>query len=523
MHKLLAAMMLSFSFGAECSEPQLPQDALLSAKDKPNIIVFLVDDMGWMDSGIYGSKYYETPNIDRFARQSMLFTDAYAHALCSPSRASILSGQEEGRHGILAAVGHLDPDVTIPTYDTALDMMPYLQPGSRRFLPHSIVTLADVMKAVGYKTAFLGKWHLGAIQEHWPDKYGFDVTFNFSPDPGPPGSSYFAPHKIHQDGVPSTRHSVANFENGPDGEHITDRLTDEAITFIKANRDRPFFLYLSHYSVHGPWQAKQKDIEHFVGKVDPTGRQGNPVYAGMLKVVDESLGKLIAALDELHLADNTIIIFFSDNGGNDHSWGSADQNKLLANEKHPFYDMIKTYNQYAGAQPPTNNAPLREGKGRIREGGIRVPLIVRWPGKIPANKKNGSIINNTDLYPTILELAGIDKPQNHIIDGTSFAPVLLNESTHTNDISITWLPREGISCRKGDWKLIRRFKPKKALARKNEGSIELYNLKTDPGETHNLAKENRLKVTELNQLIIDYFNETGSPYPKANLKHVTKN
>ncbi|MEX0321700.1 MAG: sulfatase [Puniceicoccaceae bacterium] len=492
--------------------------AVGSAAERPNIILFLVDDMGWMDCGAYGSQYYETPNVDKLATQSMRFTDAYAHPLCSPSRASIMTGQEESRHGIMSAHGHLPPEPPGPQVfqENPSPRQPFLLPKSKRFLDSETVTLAEALRDAGYRTAHMGKWHLGLTEPHWPDKHGFETIFHSAPDTGPPNSTYFAPHNIHPDGEPSGGRKVGNIVDGPDGEHIADRLAREAIKYLKANKDEPFFLNLWTYPVHGPWEAKQEYIQYFAKKKDPTGRQGNPIMAGMLKSMDDSLGEIMKALDELGLSDNTILVFFSDNGGNVKSWSTeAEQSKYLKNKNHPLRHMVETYRQYAGLQPPTNNSPLKYGKAFLYEGGERVPLMVRWPDKIPAGSVNNSIINNIDLYPTLLEMAGVPLPDNHIVDGLSFAPVLLEGKAFPRDTSFTWFPYHGsgISVRKGDWKLIRRFKED---PRYWEGMVELFNLKDDLGETRNLAKQMPEKVAELGRLIDEHFEQTGGLYPVPN-------
>ena len=489
------------------------------ASARPNIILFLVDDMGWTDCGAYGSKYYETPNIDRFATQSIRFTNAYAHPLCSPSRASILTGQEESRHGIMSAHGHLEPEPWGPQVyqENPSAAQRFLLPKSRRHLDPKAVTLAEALKDAGYRTAHMGKWHLGLTQPHWPDKHGFETTFHAAPDPGPPGSTYFSPHGVHPDGHPSGKYRVGNIVDGPKGQHITDRLTDEAIGFITKHKDEPFYLNLWQYSVHGPWEAKEQYIKAYAKKKDPTGKQGNPVMAAMLQSMDESLGRVVKALDELGLTDNTIVIFFSDNGGNKHSWGEGEQKRLLKNRKHRLYHMVQMYNKYARFQFPTNNAPLREGKGHLYEGGARVPLMVRWPKKIPAGKTSNEIVNNIDLYPTLLEMTNVPLPKDHVIDGLSFAPVLLEGKNFVRDTSFSWFPYHspGIAVRKGDWKLIRRFKENPKYY---EGLVELYNLKDDIGETTNLASQMPEKVAELGRLTDQHFAQTGGLYPKPNPK-----
>lgn len=484
---------------------------------KPNIILFLVDDMGWTDSGVYGSTYYETPHVDKLAKQSMLFTDAYAHPLCSPSRASILTGQEETRHGIVSAHGHLKPEPWGPQIyqENPPSTQMFFLPKSRQYLDPKATTLAEAFKDAGYRTAHMGKWHLGLTQPHWPDKNGFETTFHCAPDPGPPGSTYFSPHKVFPPGTPYKRH-YGNINDGPKGEHISDRLAEEAIKYITKHKDEPFFLNLCQYSVHGPWEAKEEDIKYFAKKNDPKGLHSNPVMGAMLKSMDDSLGKVMKALDDLDLTKNTIVIFYSDNGGNFKSMRKKEQEKFLGNPKHKKYNQIKMYNKYAGYKVPTNNAPLRHGKSALYEGGVRVPLLVRWPDKIKAATKSSAIINNIDIYPTLLELAGVPQPKDHIIDGLSFAPHLLEGKPFPRDTSFSFFPYNstpGIAVRKGDWKLIRRFKHS---PKNYEGLVELYNLKNDLGETNNLASQMSEKVKEMDKLIDQHFEETGGLYPKPN-------
>ncbi|MDF1823621.1 MAG: sulfatase [Verrucomicrobiales bacterium] len=482
----------------------------------PNIILFLVDDMGWTDGGVFGSDYYETPNIDAFAREGMRFTSAYAHPLCSPSRASILTGQEESRHGILSAHGHLEPEPWRPqVYQSATLRDEYLLTKSRRYLDPKATTLAEAFLGAGYRTAHLGKWHLGLTQEHWPENHGFEVTFHAAPDPGPPGSTYFSPHGVHPDGQPSPNHRVGNIVDGPEGEHIDDRLGTEAIKFITENKDTPFYLNLWMYDCHGPWEAKLDYIKEFAEKETNPDGHTNPVYAAMLKTMDDNFGRVMTALDELGIADDTIVIFFSDNGGNTHSMGAAEQKRSLASPKHRAHNYTRIYNEYAGIQYPTNNLGLREGKGKLYEGGERVPMIMRWPGHIPAGTTSDAIVNNIDLYPTLLELTGQPTPDGHIIDGESFAATLINEDAGSGRTTVSYFPYHGggISVRVGDWKLIQRYTRKPDSY---DGLVELFNLKDDLGETNNLASAMPEKVAEFSKLIDAHFEKTGGLAPKRN-------
>jgi arylsulfatase A-like enzyme len=452
------------------------------AAEKPNIIFFLVDDMGWMDCGVYGSEYYETPNIDAFAKKGVQFTQAYAQPMCSPSRASLLSGQAVARHGITAAAGH------------ALEVGKQLPPpATRKFMRPEQITLAEAMRDAGYATAHLGKWHLGVSTEHQPAAQGFDMVFSAQPSAGPPGKQrgglcYFSPYGVLPEGTPTNRDKVGTITDGPDGEYITDRLTDEAIAFMNAHKEGPFFLNLWHYAVHGPWGAKEDYIEHFKDKQDPRGQQSNSIMAAMLRSVDESLGRILEELDRLGLAENTLVIFYSDNGGSIKSLREGH----ICLEDWEKWGIPKDV-------PPTSNAPLREGKGKLYEGGVRVPLLASWPGVIPAGRTAEAIVRSEDFYPTILDLAGVPKPAQQTLDGSSFAAVLRDPSLE-RDVPAFFPTQFGVAVRSGDWKLILNYKDK---------SHELYNLGEDLSETNNLAAQHPERVRGMFKQLEDHFISTG--------------
>ncbi|MFK5923655.1 MAG: sulfatase [Verrucomicrobiota bacterium] len=484
------------------------------AKNQPNIILFLVDDMGWMDSSAYGSQYYETPNMERLATQSMLFTDAYAVPLCSPARASILSGQYTSRHGVTSATGHKAPaeENASPYPEKAAPNRPLIYANSKTYLDPGIINLAEVLRDAGYRTGHFGKWHLGLTAPHRPDKQGFETTWHCAPDPGPP--SYFSPYGVVTEGRPTGKNKVGNITDGPPGEYITDRLTDEAIKFIKSHKDEPFYLNLWQYGVHGPWGHKEEYTKEFAKKTDPRGKQRNPIMASMLKSVDESLGRVLDTLDDLDLTDDTLFIFYSDNGGNVHSNAIDDHKIAKIKPGHPKYKALKEWRRWAGPQGPTNNAPLREGKARIYEGGQRVPLIIRWPKKIEAGSVTDAIVGPIDIYPTVLDALEIESPSEHIIDGLSFLPVLKQSGTFEREALFTWFPHiiPAVSVRSGDWKLIRRFEP-----HPNYPEVrELYNLKKDIGETNNLAGKMPDKVADLDALIDQFIIDTGALAPIPN-------
>ena len=335
---------------------------LLRAQKQPplNFVFILIDDMGWRDVGYNGSELFETPNIDKLAMQGMRFTNAYAACpVCSPTRASIMTGKYPARLGLtnfLPGLHHL-PHSKL------------LAPVSRQQLPLEEVTIAEALKPSGYRTAAIGKWHLGG-PDFFPEKQGFDVNVGGTQAGSP--KSYFFPQ--WQPNPPITAQP---------GAYLPDRLTDSAIDFIKDNRAKPFLVYLAHYSVHIPLEAKEDMVERYRKRIKPGDLQNNATYAAMVASVDESVGRLLETLDELKIADHTAVIFMSDNGG-------------LASA------------EYKG-QTPTSNKPLKAGKGFLYEGGIREPMIVKWPGVTKAGSQCDVPVISTDFYPTMLEMAGVTK------------------------------------------------------------------------------------------------------------------
>ncbi|MFZ5829955.1 MAG: sulfatase [Planctomycetota bacterium] len=459
----IIAILASFAGTAFCAE-------------KPNIVLFLVDDMGWMDSTPYGSRYYETPQMERLAKQGLRFTQAYAQPLCSPTRASILTGQSAARHGMTAPAGHSPPRPSPGA------------PITCTFLAPEQYTLAEALRDAGYRTGHFGKWHLGLTEPHWPEAQGFDVAFHAQPSAGPPGQ-YFSPYNVRPPGDTRPKEKGAKYfagtiTDGPPGEYITDRLTDEAIEFIQSNKDKAFYLNLWHYAVHGPWGHKVEYTREFARKTDPTGRQGNPVMASMLKSVDESLGRILDELDRLGLAQNTIMIFASDNGGN------SSTKKMQT---------VDNYREWAGERTPTNNAPLRDGKGSLYEGGTRIPLMIRWPGLVSAGTTTEAIVHAYDLYPTLRDILDLPKPAQQTMDGISFAPVLRDPAAKLPERPIIIAAQNGCSVRLGDWKLVRDYQ---------KPAFELYNLADDLGETNDLIARNPEKANELEVLLMDHFAAT---------------
>ena len=327
-----------------------------------------------------------------------------------------------------------------------------LLPESKNYLEPAQITLAETLKGAGYRTAHIGKWHLGLTQPHWPEKQGFDVAFHCHPDPGPPGN-YFSPYGVTAEGKPTAKSKVGTITDGPTGEYIVDRQAEEAVKFIQSSKDGPFFLNLWCYGVHGPWGHKEEYTKAFAAKKDPSGRQGNPIMASMLKSVDECFGRILEELDKKGLADNTIIIFTSDNGGNQHS-NITTEGKKSANAD---------WQKWAGTQPPTMNTPLRDGKGTLYEGGTRVPMMWSWAGKIAPGSTSETIVGCVDVYPTIIDLLGIAKPDKQTFDGISYAKVLKGEGTLSRAAYFNYHPHAGANkaggvwARSGDYKLLRWF------------------------------------------------------------------
>jgi len=380
--------------------------------ERPNIILILADDLGYGDLGCQNpNSKIHTPRLDALAAEGRRCSDCHApSAVCSPTRYALLTGRYSWRTAMQTDV---------------------LWPWDGPLLEADRLTLPQMLREAGYATACIGKWHLGLNPEHWPEAQGFEVSFHGAPDPGPP--SYHSPYGF----------KAGTVTDGPEGEYITDRLTDEALKFIAADDDRPFLLHLWQYGVHGPWGHKAAYTQEFVGKDDPRGAQANPIMASMLKSVDESLGRVMAKLDELGLADDTVIIFFSDNGGNVHSNTETDRRTVDLKPTNPNYARIQDWRKYAGFQPPTNNAPLRKGKSWLYEGGVRVPLIVSWPGRVAAGSQCHEPVQSVDFYPTLLQLAGLPPTPDHPLDGVSLMPLLRQDGDLDRETLFWYFPHGG--------------------------------------------------------------------------------
>ena len=440
---------------------QLPLLAFLlvhTAMAKPNIVFFLVDDMGVRDAGCYGSVFYETPALDQLAKEGMRFTQAYAaHPRCVPSRFALMTGKFPAREGV---------------------------PGQSYNLDGNDITMAAALQAGGYKTFFAGKWHLSKTEEQMPHNQGFDINIAGG-HAGAPGS-YFFPYRSKKGSHHKTEAAIRGLEDGEKGEYLNDRLTDETIAFIQQhkeeNPEQPFFVYLSHYAVHTPLEAKAESIAHFQKKVDTTDydslhppyiekdgttktRQDNAIYAAMVKSMDESLGRIMTTLDQQGLAENTIIVFTSDHGGLSNR-GATNQRQLA-----------------------TSNLPFRAGKGHCYEGGIRVPLVVKWPGKTPAGKVSNAIINGTDHFPTLLSAAGFEPMPKQHIDGINYSSALAGKN-FSRPTPLFWHSPKGRPDSTGDHNCSVILKDQMKLIHVyGTNSSELYDLATDPYETNNLSEQ----------------------------------
>ncbi|MFZ9791128.1 MAG: sulfatase [Gemmataceae bacterium] len=462
---------------------------------QPNVVFIMADDLGWKDLGCQGSTYHKTPNIDRLANRSVRFTNYYtASPLCSPTRSSILAGLYPARTGITAPVCHLP----------ALQLEKRLAPGngnqkvlnadSLTRLKTEYTTLAQVFKAAGYSTAHFGKWHLGHGKGYEPKDRGFDVDIPHTPRAAGPGGGYLAPWKFIQD---------PEFK-GAEGEHIDFWMAGQAGRFIQENRGKPFYVNFWLYSVHGPWNARKADVDAFGKTADPKNPQHNPLYAAMIKGMDDAVGRLLDALEKSGMANNTIVVFTSDNGGYAYEPRNTDP---------------KGYED----TPATSNLPLRSGKASNYEGGTRVPCLVSWPGHTRSSVCEG-IFSSVDWFPTLVALTGIKPKELPKLDGINQAPSIL-EGKPVRDTAYVHFPHGGENqdrekpgfwpatwVRHGDWKLIRFY----GKNEDNSDLHELYNLREDIGETKNLATSNPDLVRQLARKMDAFLGDTEAVIPKIN-------
>lgn len=464
-----------------CTVTSLVSISLHAEEHKmPNVVLFLVDDMGYSDVQCYGSDYYETPNVNRICSQGVKFTSAYAAcALSSPTRASIMTGKNPARLHITHAIPILGYKRINDGKGTPLKDAQY-----EFNLPLEEETIAEALKEYGYATASIGKWHISENPEFFPEHQGFDI--NIGGDGHGNTQNYFYPyHNKWRMAKGSPYVEWNTLKDGEEGEYITDRLTNEALSFIEKNKNNKFFLYMSHFAVHTPIQAPKEIVEKYEHKA-PDSLRGHfhPGYAAMVETVDNSLGRILEKLEELGISENTIVIFASDNGG------------------HGKY---------------TSNYPFRGNKGNFYEGGLRIPMIFYWPGHITANCNDVPVVT-MDLYPTILELAGIPaKPQQHV-DGKSLVPLLQGgESLGREDLYWHFPnytggghpnPATPLSViRHNDYKLIEYLE---------DGHCELYNLRNDEQETTDLSAQHHKLVAELKKRLDKWRKDTGVQMPGIN-------
>ncbi|MBN2308550.1 MAG: sulfatase [Candidatus Hydrogenedentes bacterium] len=447
---------------------------------KQNVVFILVDDLGWFDLGCYGSTFHETPNLDRLAASGMRFTNAYAACpVCSPTRAAIMTGKYPARLNITDWIPGNDPK------DRKL-----LGPQDEHQLPLQEATLAEVLRGQGYRTFFAGKWHLGD-EGFFPEDQGFEINKGGHHKGSPPGG-YYTPYKNPK------------LEDGPPGEYLTDRLTDESIGFLRAHGDEPFLLYLSFYTVHTPIQACKRHLARFEEKAESLPAPDGPAfrkehdgttrldqnradYATMVHAMDENVGRLLDTLDELGLAEDTIVVFTSDNGG---------------------------LSTVRGEGAPTSIGPLRAGKGWCYEGGIRIPQIMRVPRVTQPGSTCDVPVVSTDFYPTLLELLGVPMPDDEARDGVSLAALLGGGGAPGREAIFwhyphyhgsTWTP--GAAVRAGDWKLIEFYDLEK---------VEVYNLREDVAEQHDLAKAMPEKTRQLLDMLHRWQRDIGALLPQPN-------
>lgn len=468
----LLFLVLSFGSGVAGREPSM----------KPNVVFILVDDLGYMDIGANNPEtFYETPNIDRLAATGMRFTNGYAaNPVCSPTRYSILTGRYPSR-------------VDATNFFSGMRSGRYKPAPLNDRMPLEETTLAEALKEAGYATFFAGKWHLGPSEEFWPRRQGFDVNIGGHNSGGPwGGKKYFSPY------------DNPRLPDGPDGEHLPDRLSRETVTFIEQHKDEPFLAYLSFYSVHTPLMAPDELVKKYQRKAERLGlsdedafgveeqvwgeatrrvriRQTHAVYAAMVEAMDRAVGRVLDKLDELGLAEDTVVLFTADNGGLSTSEGL-----------------------------PTSNLPFRGGKGWLYEGGIREPYLIRCPSVTKSGSLCAEPVCSTDFYPTILELCGLPMRPTQHLDGVSLVPLLKGQD-RLNRQALYWhYPHysnqggfPGGAIRERDWKLIERLE---------DGRVHLYNLDSDPGERQDLADRYPDRVNRMRGRLHDWYSEVDAKF-----------
>ena len=477
---ILSALMLMPLTALNAAESEASKPA-----SKPNMIFIMADDLGWTDTATYGSKYYETPNIDKLATQGMKMLSHHHCQNCTPTRAALMSGQYGARTGVYTVGG-------IGRFDWS--SRPLRPVDNVTELPLDRDIIAKQLKAGGYATGMFGKWHIGENGDFYPGKRGFDEAivsmgahFNFNTNPK---TDY------------------------PKGEYLADFLTDKAVDFIAHHKDEPFFLYLPHFGVHSPFQAKPELIEKFKPKPG-VGGHNNPTYAAMIASVDESVGRVMKTLDDLKLADNTVLIFASDNGG----VGGYDRPDGLIREPGKASKAMKKTTDDEDGGGITDNAPLRSGKGSLYEGGTREPFIVRWPGVTKPGSTCDVPTAHVDIFPTFLEIGSAPKPRQ-VLDGESLVKLFRDPAAKLQRDAIfqhfpgylgmgsgSWRTTPVSLIQMGDWKLMEYLE---------DGKLELYNLRDDIGETKNLATDMPDKTKELYARLVAWRKEVKAPMPTKN-------
>ena len=475
MNKFVSLVLGLFSMGAAALHAAAPQ--------KPNVILILADDLGWTDLACFGSDLHETPALDQLARDGMKFTQNYsACTVCSPTRAALLTGKYPARLHVTDWIPGSMPDNP-----------KLIVPDWTKYLPTEETTLAEVFKAAGYATATMGKWHLAKVRtnESYPEVHGFDLNIAGTDRPEPP--SYIAPYRI-----PTLT------PEGKEGEHISDRLGEEAAKWIESVKEKPFFLYLPHFAVHTPIQARPDLVEKYRKKIAAKGgaeklNHKNPAYAALTEGMDIAIGRVRAKLAELGLTERTIVIFTSDNGGR------------------------VTRDPLNGLPATTSNVPLRFGKASAYEGGVRVPLIVSWPGVTRPGSVSAAPTITMDLFPTIVEMAGLPASNARTaVDGVSIAPLLRGGVHASRDLFWHYphhqhyqlggaMPYAAI--RSGDFKLIEFFEDLKTPR------LELYNIRADLSEKSDLAAAQPQKVAELRAKLHAWQKSVGAQMPTPNPKY----
>ncbi|MDA1332584.1 MAG: sulfatase [Bacteroidetes bacterium] len=479
LHYLI--LLIAATLGLSCNSPSQGGRSY-----QPNFLFILVDDLGYMDIGAYNpNTFYETPNVDRLASEGMRFTDAYAAApVCSPTRASIMTGSYPGRLNTTDWFGAPQPE-TAANHSTGNRLL--LPASYVEELPLEEITMAEAFRDAGYETFFAGKWHLGT-EGSYPEDHGFSINKGGWERGGPYGRGrYFPPY------------DNPRLEDGPEGEHLPARLAEETAQFISETRDKPFLAFLSFYSVHTPlmtrsdleakYERKRLGVPEDEWGVEGERKvrlvQNHAIYAGMVEAMDLAVGRLLQQLEESGLAEKTVVIFMSDNGG------------LSTSEGHP-----------------TSNLPLRAGKGWMYEGGIREPMIIKWPGVTSPGATSSISVTSTDFYPTMLDMADVSSNEYQHPDGVSLVPLLEGKNRLDRDALYWHYPHYGnqggspsAAVRKGAWKLIEFFE---------DNRVELYNLQDDIGEQTNLSSREPEKVEELRSMLHDWYLSVDAQFPSAN-------